>query len=343
MNYTGLRWIKDAKQRQRILSGLTKLRTGLKRKVPAKSDGTLLLATWNIREFGGSKYGGRTADAMYYIAECLNRFDLIAVQEVRADLKALKDVMRLLGRQWDVIYTDVSYADSGNFERLAFVYNRAKVSFTGLAGELVLPSKSATEKMSQIARTPFVCGFQVGWAKFNLCTVHIYYGTSKAEDPRRVDEIDALAKLLAAKAKDYINTAAPVDYSPEHLVLLGDFNVFSRTDKTLEAITRNKFEVPEELQKLPSGSNVAQDKFYDQIAFFKQKVGVKNTGAGIFNFFDYVFDDPKEFKDGKGAPTAKTFGQWRTYQMSDHLIMWTEFSVDQTDAYLKSLAAWDGK
>ncbi|MCK1679336.1 endonuclease/exonuclease/phosphatase family protein [Bradyrhizobium sp. 147] len=342
MNYTGLRWIKDDKQRQRIVAGLSKLRTGLKKKVPAKSDGTLLLATWNIREFGGTKYGGRTTDAMYYIAECISRFDSIAVQEVRADLKALKEILRLLGRQWDVIFTDVSFADGGNFERLAFVYNTAKVSFTGLAGELVLPSKTATERMSQVARTPFVCGFQVGWAKFNLCTVHIYYGTAKAEDPRRVDEINALAKLLATKAKDYINTSAPADYSPEHLVLLGDFNIFSRTDKTYEAITRNRFEVPAELQKLP-GSNVDQNKFYDQIAFFKQKVGVKSTNAGVFNFFDYVFDDPKEFRGGKGAPTANMFRQWRTFQMSDHLIMWCEFSVDQTDAYLKALAGWNGK
>jgi len=343
MYYGGIREVQDAKQRLRIVEGLGRLRGGLKEKVPAKSDGTLLLATWNIREFGGTKGGGRTTDAMYYIAECLSRFDLIAVQEVRANLKALKEILRLLGRQWDVIFTDVSHADGGNFERLAFVYNTAKVSFTGLAGELVLPSKAATEKMSQISRTPFICGFQVGWAKFNLCTVHIYYGTAKAEDPKRVDEINALAKLLAAKAKDYIETKAPVDYSPEHLVLLGDFNIFSRTDKTYEALTKNKFQVPEELQKLPQGSNVDQSKFYDQIAFFKQKVGVTNTNAGVFNFFDYVFNDASEFKGGKGAPTAKTFSQWRTYQMSDHLIMWCEFSVDQTDVYLKSLADWDGK
>ena len=101
--------------------------------------------------------------------------------------------------------------------------------------------------------------------------------------------------------------------------------------------------MPAELQKLPAGSNVAQDKFYDQIAFFKQKAGVKNTNAEIFNFFDCVFNDPKEFKGGKSAPTARTFNQWRTYQMSDHLIMWSEFSVDQTDAYLKALAALDGQ
>lgn len=343
MNYTGLRWIKDEAQRKRIIAGLVRLRSGLKQKVSAKSDGSLLLATWNIREFGGAKYGGRTTDAMYYIAECMNAFDLIAVQEVRADLRALKDVMRLLGPQWDVLFTDVSYADGGNFERLAFVYNKGKVNFTGLAGELVLPSKEASKAVSQIARTPFICGFQVGWAKLNLCTVHIYYGEGVAEDPRRVEEINLLASLLAKKAKDYMNLDAPLDYSPEHLVLLGDFNIFARTDATYGALTKNKFEIPEELQKLPSGSNVKQDKFYDQIAFFKQKNGVKNTAAGVFNFYDYVFRDAAEFAGMKGAPTEQTFDQWRTYQMSDHLIMWAEFGVDRTDAYLQALAGWDGK
>lgn len=336
MNYTGLRKVKDLKQRQRIVAGLGKLRKGLKKDIPAKSEGQLLLATWNIREFGGKKHGGRLPDAMYYIAECISRFDLVAIQEVRADLTALNDLLRILGRQWDVIYTDVSYADSGNYERLAFIYNRSKVSFTGLAGEMVLPSKAAIKDMVQIARTPFVCGFQVGWAKFNLCTVHIYYGPGTAEPPRRVNEIFALAKILAGKAKDYLNLAA-AGYSPEHLVLLGDFNIFDRSDTTYEALTKNKFVVPEKLQAIPSGSNVAEDKFYDQIAFLKQKIGVKNTSAGIFNFFKYVFDDPKEFKAQKGAETAAKFKQWRTYQMSDHLIMWSAFDVDETDTYLKAV------
>lgn len=337
MNYTGLRRIKDAAQCKRIVNGLTALRAGLKEKVPAKSDGSLLLATWNIREFGGAKHGGRIPDAMYYIAECIGRFDLVAVQEVRADLKALWEVMRYLGPQWDVIFTDVSYADAGNFERLAFVYNRGKVRFTGLAGELVLPGKDATERVKQIARTPFVCGFQVGWAKFNLCTVHIYYGTSAAVDPRRLDEIETLAALLARKAKDYIELEAPVDYSPEHLVLLGDFNIFKRSDATFDALTRNRFEIPRALQALPSGSNVPKDKFYDQIAVYRHKVGVEATAAGVFDFYDYVFKEPADFAGTTVVPAGAKFTDWRTYQMSDHLIMWCEFSVDHADAYLKSL------
>ena len=336
MNYTGLRDL-DIKERQRICGGLLTLRGGLSTELPPRKENSLLLATWNIREFGGTKNGPRTSDAMYYIAECISHFDLVAVQEVRADLKALKQVLRYLGPQWDVIYTDVSYADSGNFERLAFVFNKAKVSFTGLAGELVLPSKAATQKVSQIARTPFICGFQVGWARFNLCTVHIYYGKGVPNDPRRVDEIELLSGLLSKKAKDYINLESQAVYSPEHMVLLGDFNVFKRTDETFKALLKNKFEVPDQLHKLNIGSNVKQDKFYDQIAFYKPKVAIENTGAGIFDFYKYVFNDWTLFKHIGKAKTEKAFNDWRTYQMSDHLIMWSEFSVDRTEAYLKSL------
>jgi predicted aspartyl protease len=332
MDYTGLRKMKDV-DRGRFITALSALRTGL-RKLPAKGPGNFLLATWNIREFGGKKFGGRTDDALYCIAECLNRFDLVAVQEVRQDLVALKRVMRLLGHDWDYVYTDVSFADSGNGERLAFLFNRSRVRFTGLAGELVLPSKAATELVSQVARTPFICGFQSGWAKFNLCTVHIYYGEGKKDDPKRIDEINQTAKLLADKAKSYINLDAAIDYSPENLVLLGDFNIFGREDATFQALTNNRFIIPDALLR-QKGSNISEDKFYDQIAFFKETRGIQMTNAGVFNFYKYAFDDPKLYAGVMPAKAA--FNTWRTYQMSDHLIMWTEFDVDKTDAYLKSL------
>jgi len=265
MDYSGLRW-KSAADRKRISAGLKELRAGLS-KVPAKGAGAFLLATWNIREFGGTKGGGRTDDAIYYIAECISHFDLVAVQEVRRDLAALRRVMRLLGPNWDVIYTDVSYVESGNHERLAFIYDRNQVFFRGLAGEIVLP-KDEESVITQIARTPFICGFQSGWAKFNLCTVHIYYGTGDNNDIR-VNEIARTASILAKKAADYIEVEKKLTYSPENLVLLGDFNIAKKTHKTYSALVDNGFTIPDQLQSLP-GSNVKKDKFYDQIAFYKK-------------------------------------------------------------------------
>ncbi|WP_072389367.1 endonuclease/exonuclease/phosphatase family protein [Hyphomicrobium sp. CS1BSMeth3] len=340
MYYGGLRDKRFDASRDHIVGSLLRLRKGLNSSVPEKRPGSVRLATWNIREFGGRKHGGRTDEALYCIAEIISRFDIVAVQEVRPDLYALDRVMGLLGRDWDRIFTDVSYAKSGNQERLAFLWDRRNVRFTGLAGELVLPEVESKE-LAQIARTPFICGFQAGWAKFNLCTVHMYFGEG-ANDERRVAEIAETGKLLSKKAKDYIKLDEENRriYSPENLVLLGDFNIFKKSDKTFDALAKSGFVLPKELMKDElSGSNVARNKFYDQIVFFKEVRDIENTKAGIFDFYEHIYrdEDAARFVETKHIADKAKFKDWRTYQMSDHLVMWAEFTVDKADDYLKGL------
>ena len=339
MFYGGLRQARYDGERTNIVGSLLELRRGLA-SLPQKRPGNFLLGTWNIREFGGTKYGGRKTEALYCIAEIIDRFDVVAIQEVRPDLDSLDQILRLLGRDYDRIYTDVSYVKGGNQERLAFVWDRRRVKFSGLAGELVLP-ESKSKTLSQIARSPFICGFQTGWARFNLCTVHIYYGKTAPNVPRRVEEISLTARLLASKAKDYIKIDKEYkNYLPENLVLLGDFNIFRTTDQTFIALSEAGFVLPDALVKGElGGSNVRKDKFYDQIAFYKTVRDIENISAGIFDFYDYIYRDSDEarFRSSGQITENVRFSDWRTYQMSDHLVMWTEFAVDKADEYLKQL------
>jgi len=56
---------------------------GPQRSVPAKNaTDTLLLATWNLKEFEGGQNDRRTAESYWYIAEIISHYDLIAIQEV---------------------------------------------------------------------------------------------------------------------------------------------------------------------------------------------------------------------------------------------------------------------
>ena len=332
---------KDAKLR--VVTGLQRLRTALQAETgpPDRSvEKSLLVATWNIREFGKSKYGFRTDEPYYYIAEILSRFDLIALQEVRS-LYSLQRVTSLLGSDWDYLVTDVTFGASGNSERMAFVFDRRKVHFAGLAAEIVL-SKPPDKEVLQLARSPYVAGFRAGWAQINLCTVHIYYGKSVKDDPRRVEEICALAKLLAKNAGEFRSGRAQRDDNldgakGENLVLLGDFNIFNREDVTMEGLTSAGFVVPKGLETIP-GSNVDKNKHYDQIAVFKQTIGLTPTGrAGVFDFFDHVYREDDEAIYKPQMPDSVTYKQWRTFQMSDHLPMWCEFQIDDMDAYLKRL------
>jgi len=94
--YAGLKRIQDDAMRRRTIDGLKRLRMALGTGIPARTaTGTLLLATWNIREFDSGKYGYRPAEPYYYIAEILSRFDLIAIQEVRDGLYPLQELVRI--------------------------------------------------------------------------------------------------------------------------------------------------------------------------------------------------------------------------------------------------------
>lgn len=140
---------------------------------------------------------------------------------------------------------------------MAFLFDTRKITFGGLAGELVL-SPIRDKEVSQIARTPFMCGFNAGWINFVLSTVHIIYGENNKNNLERIKEIEEIAVVIKNKAEDENSWS-------KNFVLLGDFNIYSPKDKTMEALQKNKFIVPDDLKKLPS--NAIKNKHYDQIAF----------------------------------------------------------------------------
>lgn len=336
---------------KRIIERLLALRKQLDRDVPPRTfQESLILATWNIREFDSPAYGDRIPEAFYYIAEIIDRFDLIAIQEVRRDLKALYRLCEVLGSHWNYIVTDVTEGEPGNDERMAFLYDSRKVRFGGLASQLVLPPVTLTDALgntihqpvSQLARTPFLGGFVSGWTRFMLATVHIVYGTGVANSPQRVEEIRQVAQFLRGRTLDEQNWA-------RNLILLGDFNIFKPTDQTMQALNDAGFVVPQELQHLPS--NAPRSKFYDQIAFRVRPDSLAGTGrAGVFNYYETVFRpedeliyapymEPRYSTTSAGLPRDdkslyyRTY--WRTFHMSDHLPMWVELKIDYSDEYLE--------
>ncbi len=316
---------------RRTLEGLLRLKAELDKAIPVKTvDPTLLLATWNIREFGGTKSGGREKEPLFYIAEIMSRFDMVAVQEVRDNLDALDDLMYILGGWWRYLVSDVTFGAQGNRERHAYIYDTRKLSFGGLAGELVPEMKKGPDGLKSdfaFARTPYLAGFRAGWFKFTICTQHFYYGESKADDPQRLAEarmvVDLLHKRMKAKDAWAYNT-----------ILLGDFNIFSIEDETFKVIEKMEFMIPASLKGIYT--NAIQNKPFDQIAFLardvKSQMEVMNSGT--FPFFDHVYRD-EDWQVYQPDATEKGYKQWRTFKMSDHLPLWVEIGVDFGTDYLK--------
>lgn len=340
--YTSIKYINNPSEKHRVVNKLLELRKQLDKQIPSKTaTDTLLLATWNIREFGDN----RSNESLHYLAEIISRFDLVAIQEVASNTGGLEKLMKLLGHNWDYIYTDSTEGTAGGSERMAFVFDKCKVFFRKMMGELVLPEKKLIQDKLQYARTPFCAAFQAGWFRFILNTVHIYYGTSKAEDARRVEEIASVAEFLKKRAKK----------EDESYILLGDFNIFQTSDATMQALEKNGFYIPENIREHPS--DLGKTKHYDQIAFqlklksnmtvfseSKQHAGAFNFTetlytAGDLNLYRAYFDD--KYTVGKTERQIEKYylSTWRTFQISDHLPLWIELHVDFSNQYLKNIIA----
>ncbi len=333
VQYSGLRHFKDAKTRDRTIDRLLALRAGITRDIsPRNKQESFHLASWNIRDFGGARLNPspRSEESLLYIAEVISAFDLVAVQEVNENMAAFKAVTELLGAHWNYIVTD----QSGNMERLAFVFDTRKIRFRHIAGEIVLPKNKGINP-DQFNRTPFMVSFQAGWFKFNICTVHIYYGSATNLAPRK-REIHDIAEFFTKRQKK----------DQETYILLGDFNILNPKDPTMDALLGSGFKVPNELRR-PTA--LASGNYYDQIALCTREKIVQIEKAGCFHWQDYVYRDdadyatyktlmPKTTKKGKPAKTdIAAYKKWRTWQMSDHLPLWTEIKMDFTESYLQSL------
>lgn len=338
------------KEGERTIRRLLQLRQALQQNIPPRTlKETLLLATWNIRDFDKPSYGKRMDEAIYYIAEIIAHFDLVAIQEVYQDLEGLERVMKILGRHWQYICTDTTEGSQGNNERMAFVYDTRKVKFGGLAGELVLPpikdQEGNIQPVTQLWRTPFMVGFQAGWTRFILTTVHILWGGSQANPPERINEIRQIAQFLKKRTLD------PSAWT-RNIILLGDFNIFGTEDATFQQLVEAGFEIPEQL--LEFRSNAQKTRHYDQIALRVRPNHLNLTGkAGVFDYYQVVYQDTPEdkqiyleymdeyeiTKDGQSRSerSKQNYYQtyWRTHQMSDHLPMWVELQIDYSDQYLQ--------
>lgn len=373
MRYDELKHLTDA-EHDRALPNLIALREQLSHDIPPKdAEDHLLLATWNVRDLAKTNrrgYGERLEESHVYIAEVLSRFDFVAVQEVN-ELDEWDRIMYLLGPHWDYIATDVTDPGlGGNGERLTFLFDTRKVSFQNIAGEVVLPPKllisenveapagesestvevAGTQVGKQFARTPFTALFQAGWFRFEICTVHIYYGAETGPKlEQRVNEIKTIA--------EYFGRRADSDFADNRsLILTGDMNIVNPQHETMQALIGAGFEVPEELQNLRT--NVEQDKYYDQIAFRLRPDGPAYFDgepadgwphAGAFDIFERLFT-PDQFAQYQADVAATPNGDhktgddlrsyyldWRTYQFSDHRPLWVRITANDSARYLAAL------
>ncbi len=312
---------------------------------PRQLDTNLVVGTWNIRAFGGltRKWRSQAGDSpkrdllsLLAIAEIVSRFDVIALQEVKGNLAALRELMRWLNHiepSWSFILTDVTAGQRGNDERLAFLFDTRRVQLSGLAAEIVIPpdysipgrgALTPDEFAGQFARTPYAVAFRTRDRTFVLVSLHVLWGSGPAE---RLGELEVIAHWLMNWARD--------EHRFDHnLIALGDFNIDRFDDPLYRAFVSTGLQPPQALWDVPRTifGTGGTAKHYDQIAWFgggglvPALSSLRYVGNG--GYFDFLPHLQPTFLDDRGAPLTKSSLSWR---ISDHYPLWVEFAIERPE------------
>jgi endonuclease/exonuclease/phosphatase family metal-dependent hydrolase len=276
------------------------------------------LATWNIANLGEQD---RQDVHLKIIAEIISWFDIVAVQETKENYEHFKKIVGSAGSKYKFIFSD----QSGNKERLAFIYDSSKLKVLEEVAQYAIPPSDYSDikitgvssAFSGFDRSPYLVSFAAGKFQFTLMTVHLYYGKDADAKSlnRRCLEAYAVARWadLRSKSKYTYNGIKDV-------FALGDFNLPKRdtNDAIYKALVKRGLQLPDHTSLVYS--NISNDEQYDQIAFLP---GTKSriVNDGVFPFDNAVFADIWQTK------THTEFRGYIKYYISDHRPMWMELDI----------------
>ncbi len=250
------------------------------------------IASFNLESFGPAKVENMAV--MEVLARVIREFDIVALQEVRSArpdvLRSLMDHVNETGRNYSILVGPQVGRDSDK-EQFVFVFDQARIETDRAAAYTV------DDPDDLLRRPPLVGWFRVRGADpekaftFTLVNVHT--------DPDDADlETRHLDAVFYAVRDD--------DRGEDDLIMLGDF---SRDDQHLGELAS----IPSFLAAIATTpTNTAQTEQVDNVVF---QLSATTEYAGRSGVFDFM---------RKYNLTLE-----QALQVSDHLPVWAEFSVQE--------------
>lgn len=226
----------------------------------ASAPGTIRIATWNLRHFGG-----QTTTDVRMVSKIItdNHFDIIAIQEVQRDGRGVDVLLNTLGFPWRS--TSLS-PESGSGERLTFVYRGDHLQEVGKPE--VLPGASP----GVFERIPYRATFRAGNFDFELITVHLTWGDVAQRQQEATDLANLLPRMAAGQAE-------------KDIIVLGDFNE-QRTRPNLHYFATSNWET------LVTGpTNLSSKEIYDHILINATYTREYDGNTGVYHFDEELFQN----------------------------------------------------
>ncbi len=105
--------------------------------LPERKADSVVIGSFNIRKLGRVKK--RTQQSWQFLKKTIERFDLLAVQEIMDDLSGFEHLVSSLGDDYGMVVSDVTGSKPGgygNSERLGYIFNWKNIQRTALASDI---------------------------------------------------------------------------------------------------------------------------------------------------------------------------------------------------------------
>ncbi|MDA7979819.1 MAG: endonuclease/exonuclease/phosphatase family protein [Pirellulales bacterium] len=257
-----------------------------------QSGETIRIASFNIQVFGVSKMN--KPEVVDILAQVVRRFDIVAIQEVRAAdqtvVPRFVDAVNATGRHYAHVLGP-RLGRTSSKEQYAYIFDTQRVELT--PGSVYTPA----DRTDLLHREPLVARFQTrvpaGQEGFSCTLINVH------TDPDETDqELDALDDVYLSVRND-----APLE---DDVILLGDLNVNERKLGQLGQISGITYVV----SGVPT--NTRGKSTYDNLVFDRAST-TEFTGAwGVLDLM------------GEYSLTLQ-----QALKVSDHLPVWAEFSAHE--------------
>lgn len=240
---------------------------------PTEKQGTILIATWNIRDFSNKS---RNDAELAQICGILRLFDLVGIQEV-LDTVVLDRAVAMLKAKYGLDYAYEASAKEGTSAATAEIY--AYLFRTDRITPVGTPAVISPET-AVVTREPYYALFKAGSFDFYLMEVHF---ASAKKDAER----EAIQVARAYRAVQDLD-------AEDDVILIGDFNL-APTDAAFA-----------DLKGIPSMAwidnlqpTTIYDHFYDNLWFQSDFTNEYTREWGIYKFDEELFAN-----DDKAASLA---------------------------------------
>ena len=260
--------------------------------VAQRQSGTIRVGSFNIQVLGTSKLN--KPRVMSVLAEVVRRFDVVAIQEVRAKtddvLPRFIDLINATGRHYDFVIGP-RLGRTNSKEQYAIIFDTASIEVD--RGGIY----TVQDPDDLLHREPLVASFRVRGPPaeqaftFSLVDIHTDPDETK-------QELDALGDVFRAVQRD--------GSGEDDVIVLGDLNVDDRHLGRLGEVSNIMWVI----SGVPT--NTRGNKQYDNLLFVQ---GATNEFTGRAGVLDLI----REFN----LTTDEAL------EVSDHMPIWAEFSLNE--------------